>query len=316
VGTAVWNQFDFASRGRHDSRPNVNQKGLLRLDRTARDVWHLYRARLIDDEPVLHIATRDWPLRAGSLPDDARHEIAVYGNVATASLALNGEPLGSRPLDEGVARWSLALRHGDNRLVAAAAWNGQQIADAFTVRYEDRSALFSAASGVRRRDLSATLSPPDPVRMIAVNAGGSYQYVDGEGTAWEADRRYRPGEWGHVGGTAQLGHHRVRGTDEEGLFQARREGASAYRFDLADGDYEVLVRIVEMTHDSAGRRIQNVRVNGQPMFDGLDPAARYGRYRAIDRTIATTASGGSGVTIELDAVAGSTTISAIRIVAR
>jgi hypothetical protein len=52
------------------------------------------------------------------------------------------------------------------------------------------------------------------------------------------------------------------------------------------------------------------------MFDGLDPAARYGRYRAIDRTIATTASGGSGVTIELDAVAGSTTISAIRIVAR
>ena len=85
AGTAVWNQFDFGSAHRHDSRPDLNQKGLLRFDREPKDVWHLYRARLLP-EPVLYLAVRDQPVAAGSRPGDERRTVTVYSNLARVEL--------------------------------------------------------------------------------------------------------------------------------------------------------------------------------------------------------------------------------------
>jgi beta-galactosidase len=296
VAIAVWNQFDFASKGRHDSKPNINQKGLLHLDRTPKDVWHLYRARLVEDEPVLHVAARDWPRRAGSRPGDERHEIVVYSNLPEVELALNGRSLGREVPVEGAARWTVPLEAGVNRLVARGAWRDEAVVDAFTVRWEDRAPLFSAGRG-----------------EIAVNAGGAYQYVDAAGTSWEADRPFEPGGWGHEGGTAELRHHRVDGTAEDALFQASREGETRYRFDVPDGDYEVTVGMVEMVHAEAGRRRFDVRVNGRPALTGLDLAARPGRWRAFERTVRATAVEGGGVVIELSTTVGAPTVAAIRV---
>jgi beta-galactosidase len=293
VGTAVWNQFDFGSKGRHDSKPNINQKGLLYLDRKPKDVWHYYRAVMRRDT-VLHIATRDWLLRAGSSAADSRQPVVVYSNLPRVELLANGVSLGALETVNATATWSVPFRAGKNRLEARG---GNGVVDVVDVSYEDRSGLFGA-----RRGSSS---------MIAVNAGSHYQYVDASGTVWEADHPYRPGGWGYIGGETRLRHHRIYGSNEDALYQVERIGAEQYRFDVPDGDYDVRLLFVEQEHDRPGQRVFDVEVNGQQVFRGLDLAASHGRYNAVERTIVVNAAAGEGITVRLNAATGRTTIGGI-----
>jgi beta-galactosidase len=296
IGTAVWNQFDFGSKGRHDSKPNLNQKGLLYYDRSPKDVWYLYRA-LLATTPVIHIASRDWPVRAGSSDSAAMQPIKVYTNASRAELIVNGVSAGTTTPDNAVATWTVRLRDGANHLVARAD-NGA--ADEFVVRYEDRSSLFADA--------------PTAARIIAVNAGSHYDYVDRTGTTWQADQPYRRGGWGYVGaGTRRLRHHRIFGSmTEDALYQAHHEGAREYRFDVKDGTYDVRVLFAENEVSEAGKRMFSVGVNGVAVFTNIDLFAHYGRYVAVDRTVTVNAEG-SGVVITLEASAGTPTISGIQL---
>ncbi|MEJ2504101.1 MAG: malectin domain-containing carbohydrate-binding protein, partial [Gemmatimonadota bacterium] len=288
VGAAVWSQFDFGSAGRHDSKPNINQKGLLYYDRVPKDVWHYYRARLLG-EPVLHIATRDWPLRAGSGPADAEQPIVVYSNLNAVELLLDGASLGTRAVENGAARWTVRLARGMNRLVARGTGPEARVRDETVVTYEDRPAT------------------------IAVNAGSHYQYVDRSGVVWEADRPYVPGGWGYVGGEARLSHRRIAGSEEDGLYQATREGVEAYRFDVPDGEYEVRILVADTRASGSAPRVMDVRVNGAPVFSGLDLVGRHGAHTAVERTVRVRAAEGTGIHVELDARAGSTTLSGVAV---
>ena len=291
AGTAVWNQFDFGSAHRHDSKPNINQKGLLYYDRSPKDIWHYYRALLLE-EPVLHIATRDWPRRAGSGPEDRHHTVVVYSNLDTVDLRLNGASLGRKAVAEGGARWDVRLAPGTNRLAAIGEADGRSVRDESRVVYEDRSGLTGG---------------------IAVNAGSHYHYIDAAGTVWEADRPYEPGGWGHVAGEARLDHRRVRGSIEEGLFQTTRENVDAYRFDVPDGEYEVRILLTETRYREPGARSLTVEANGQPLFKGLDLAERHRPYTAVERTARVRAVNGSGIVVALTASVGGTTVSGIEI---
>ena len=303
VGAAVWIQFDFASAGRNDSRPKINQKGLLRYDRTPKDVWYYYRARLRSD-PVLHIATRDWPRRAGSRRGDARQPIVVYSNLPAVELRLNGASLGRQPVTNGSARWMVPLAPGRNRLAARGRTGETELWDVARVTYEDRTGLFNG-SGRSTANAAPNGSPgsrgaggPGTPREIAVNAGGGYQYVDGAGTIWEPDRAYEPGWWGHRGGEARLDHERIRGTTDDALYQATREGAATYRFDVPDGEYEIRILLAETLHDEPGQRTVTVRVNGIPLFAGRDLAVEPGPNAAAERSARVRAAGNRGVVVD------------------
>jgi beta-galactosidase len=286
IGTAVWNQFDFGSKGRHDSKPNLNQKGLIYFDRKPKDLWYYYRALLVQ-EPVLHIAVRDWPRRAGTRAADARQDVVTYTNADEVELFANGETLGVQPVENAMARWTATLRAGQNRLEARAGGGATDVA---FVHYEDRAAPGS----------------------IAVNAGSHYQYIDAGGVVWEADRPYEPGGWGHVGGgEPRLRHHRIFGSREDGLYQAQREGAEQYRFDVPDGSYEVRLLFTENELDQPGKRVFNVEINGVIVLRDLDLVAAYGRYAAVDRTAITRAEDGTGVVVRLQPTAGQATISGV-----
>jgi beta-galactosidase len=293
VGTAVWNQFDFGSKGRHDSKPNINQKGLLYLDRKPKDVWYYYRAVMRRDT-VLHIASRDWLVRAGSSTADAQQPVVVYTNLPRVELFANGVSLGTKQTVNATATWSVPFRAGKNRLEVRG---GNGVVDAVDISYEDRSGLF----GPRRSSAG----------IIAVNAGSHYQYVDASGMVWEADHPYRQGGWGYVGGETRLRHHRIYGTNEDALYQVERIGAELYRFDVRDGDYDVRLLFVEQEYDQPGQRVFDVEVNGQQVFRGLDLAASHGRYNAVERTIVANAAAGEGITVRLKAVTGRTTIGGI-----
>jgi beta-galactosidase len=301
VGTAVWNQFDFGVKGRHDSKPNLNQKGLHYFDRTPKDVAYYYRARLLA-EPVLRLAVRDWSIRAGSREADRLQPIKVYSNLSEVELFLGDSSLGRRRTENATAEWNVSLVAGPNRFRASGvAPNGTAVEDEATVHYEDRSSFF--------RD------PMSPVRVVAVNAGSHYDVVEASGTVWEADRAYERGGWGYVGeGRPVLIHHRIFGTvADDPIFQAARDSVRAYRFDVPDGDYEVRVRLAETHHEHSARRVFDVHVNDVPVFSAIDLAGEYGRYVAVERAVEVTARAGRGLELRFAARVGAPIVNGILI---
>ena len=299
VGTAVWNQFDFGVKGRHDSKPNLNQKGLHYFDRTPKDVAYYYRARLLA-EPVLRIAVRDWAVRAGSRPGDRVQPIKVYTNLPDVELFVGDSSLGRRRVENATAEWSVSLGAGENRFRArGVARDGTTVADVATVRYDDRTPFF--------RDAASS------VRTFAVNAGSHYEVADESGTVWEADRPYERGGWGYVGGGREvLIHHRIFGTErDDPIYQTARDSAVAYRFDVPDGEYEVSVRLAETHHDVAGRRVFDVRVNDVPVFTAIDLAGEHGRYVAVERAVQVTVQQGRGLEVRFTARVGAPIVNGI-----
>ena len=298
AGTAVWNHFDFGSNGRQDSKFGLNQKGLQFYDRTPKDVLYYYRAMLRAD-PVLRIAAHEWTRRAGSRAQDAVQAITVYANVDEVELLHNGASLGRAKPENATARFEATFAHGDNRLEARGVRNGIAVEDSVVVAYEDRRPFFTGRGHA--------------VHEIAVNAGGHYAVVADDGTVWEAGRAYEAGGWGRVGGRAVLSHHRIHGTGDDPLWQDTLAGASSWRFDVPDGEYEVRLGFVEVEHDQPGARVFDVTVNGKPVARNLDLAASEGRYEKTEYAIRVRARDGGGVTIDLPAKTGESTISTLRL---
>lgn len=303
LGSALWNQFDFGSWSRDDAQPTMNDKGLYTFGRRPKDVAFYYRARLRAD-PVVHIATRDWPRRAGSDPVDREQPVTVYGNGEALELFLDGHSLGAIVPQNGRAEWTVTMHSGENRLEARATRGAQSTVDTATVRYDDRSPLFAADSAG---------GDPGAVGEIAVNAGARAQYVDAAGVIWEADRQYQAGNWGFVDGKPVTTHHRILDTADDPLLQTARQGAALYNFGVPAGRYRVELRFVETEYDAAGQRVFTVNVNGKPVVEDLDLAASPGRWHARTVTVDVDATGKNGITVEMVPKAGLTTISALRV---
>jgi beta-galactosidase len=211
LGTAVWNQFDFGSASREDTKYSINSKGLYFYDRKPKDMAFYYQAALLA-KPVLTIA-REWSERAGA----GLQPIWIYTNQPEVELFVNGRSAGSRAVENRTARWQVELSAGENRIRARAG----SLEDTTTILYDHR------AAGT----------------IFAVNAGGDYDYIDASHVYWEAD-------WGYAGGEEKRTYHRIFGTNEDPLYQASREGMDRYQFDVPDGTYEVRLGFAEGNADA------------------------------------------------------------------
>lgn len=298
VGSAIWNQFDFGSGHRQDTKNAINQKGIYYYDRTPKDIAYFYRAQL-SDKPVLHIAARDFRYRAGSRPADAQFPIPVYSNLPEIQLLLNGESLGTKRTDNRTARWKVILEHGKNHLLARGERDGGTVQDTFSVYYTDRQSFFSTADS--------------DVNNIAVNAGAHYQFIDDREIVWEADHAYQSNGWGFSDGQPKRTHHRIYGSKNDPLFQSAQEGVSQYRFDVPDGRYLVEIGMAEILSREPGERIFSLAVNGQKLYDAIDLAADYGPFQAVRRSVDVFVNQGQGIRIELEKIIGEPLINAIRI---
>lgn len=284
IASAVWNQFDFGSNHRQDTKFAINQKGLWFFDRTPKDIAAYYRARL-SDEPVVHIAARDWPVRAGSRSGDGMMPLRVYSNGKAVDLLHNGKSLGTIQPENATATWTIDLDNGANSFVARSA----SAEDRFMIRYEDRAPMFAAGAAAE----------------LAVNAGGNEQITDAAGTIWEADRAYSPGSWGYVGGQPERRHQAITGTDDDPLYQTRREGAHSYRFDVPDGAYEIELLWADLD-DDIGSLVYSV--NGAESRIVIEES----RHAYVTRK-ALEISGGSGVVVELKGLSAGPFLNAIRL---
>jgi len=113
----VWVGFDLASAGRHEGdRRGINDKGLVTYDRKVRkDAWYWYQANW-SAAPMLHIVGRRDRNR-----ETAENEIEVFSNLPLVTLHLNGAALAGHRVTGHVARWTIRLEPGPNRIEATAA---------------------------------------------------------------------------------------------------------------------------------------------------------------------------------------------------
>ncbi len=112
----VWVAFDFPSIWRNEGdRPGINDKGLVTEDReTKKDAYYWYQANW-SDKLMVHITSgRDTQRRV-------RHAtIKVYSNMPEVRLSLNGESLGTQPVNDHIATLEIDLKDGDNVVEAFA----------------------------------------------------------------------------------------------------------------------------------------------------------------------------------------------------
>jgi len=150
-----------------------------------------------------------------------------------------------------------------------------------------------------------------PVTMVvseylqAVNVGGA-GYVDVLGDTWGADRAHTAGSWGHVGrSTTKSTKVAITGTEDDTMFQTRRDGEFGYRFDEAPaGTYRIDLGFASFKpRETPGKQLFDVRVNGTTVLDDHDVIASAGSQAADLQTV-TVEHGGGPLVIDLVRVRG------------
>jgi hypothetical protein len=153
--------------------------------------------------------------------------------------------------------------------------------------------------------------PPLP-SVVFVNAGGS-NYSDGEGNRWSADQSYAPGRWGYTSGKTYRTSATIANTTDDVLYQTERYGNFSYKFDVANGEYDVTLYFTEIYHTAAGRRLFDVRIEGDLVLDNFDIYAIAGRNTAMSVTFPDIAVEDGQLTIDFVTVKDQAKVSAIEI---
>lgn len=142
---------------------------------------------------------------------------------------------------------------------------------------------------------------------IRVNAGGP-TFVDATGKTWVAD-------YGFVNGAAWRGSAIGSSYADAGLLETMRTSSSPfrYKFSLANGNYNVRLRFVELGTAKVGERVFDVLVNDQQVLNRFDiMQAAGGRALPYDFTTRASVTNGT-ISINFQPIGASAVISAIEI---
>src|SRR5690606_18597699 len=112
-GMTAWNFADFGSSFRQAAAPYVNQKGLVNMDRSKKDIFYYYQARLLE-EPVIYIAGKHYATRFPQ-DDNEKVNIIVFSNSDNVTLKTGDEEFSAEVLD-GLAEFELNLSEGKHLL--------------------------------------------------------------------------------------------------------------------------------------------------------------------------------------------------------
>ncbi|WP_239115084.1 glycosyl hydrolase family 18 protein [Planotetraspora kaengkrachanensis] len=168
--------------------------------------------------------------------------------------------------------------------------------------------------------LPIAVSAPSAYGAVAVpiraNAGGP-ALTDGSGNAWAADKAYSSGNWGYdtiygSGSTPSA----IAGTTDDALYQNYTlfSGWTGYKFDVANGTYQVTLKMVEDWANGPGQRKFDVRAENTTVLTGFDVFASCGALTACDRTFTATVSDGQlNVQFNMNGGANYATVSAISV---
>ena len=311
-GMAAWNFADFGSSFRQDAMPYINQKGLVNFDRSKKDIYYYYQARLLE-EPMVYVAGKNFTDHY--INSDEQVEITVFSNAPKVTLS-SGDNTYSAETTDGIAFFEIPMPEGKNQVTATAGKVSHS--RTFDVHYRENL--------IDRID----------EKPILVNVGAHVQYKDPvTGEVWIADQAYQENSFGYVGGEVfQKDKNKVQGTasdiqgtENDPLFQTMREGIEAYKFDVEEGIYLVTVMLAEPQFNASEALIYNLSSSEEKIEDmvrsfdilindllvqqDLNPARDYGKIRAV--TITYKVNSEDGITVKFAENAGKSLLSAIKL---
>ena len=151
---------------------------------------------------------------------------------------------------------------------------------------------------------------------VRVNANGP-AFTDSGGKSWSADHAYSAGSWGYdtIYGSASTASA-IAGTSDDALYQSYNlfNNWTGYKFDVANGTYQVTLKMVEDWANAAGQRKFDVRIEGTIVLSAFDIFAACGAFTACDRTFtATVGDGQLNVQFNMNGGANYGTVSAIEV---
>ncbi len=151
---------------------------------------------------------------------------------------------------------------------------------------------------------------------VRVNANGP-AFTDSGGKSWSADHAYSAGSWGYdtIYGSASTASA-IAGTSDDALYQSYNlfNNWTGYKFDVANGTYQVTLKMVEDWANAAGQRKFDVRIEGTTVLSAFDIFAACGAFTACDRTFtATVGDGQLNVQFNMNGGANYGTVSAIEV---
>jgi beta-galactosidase len=327
----IWNLAEFSSESRSESTPHVNAKGILTHDRKPKDGYRFYQANLLK-EPFVQIGTKEWSRRTGFIRSAndrvIKQPVLVFSNQKNVSLRLNGEIIGAAATVQGVARFIVPFTNGINRLTASASADGIAITDQADIHFD----LLS--QDLKSKDL--------PFKELNISLGDQRTFDDEFGAqTWLPEQSYKAGSWGYVGGEVYKMDNTSRhsygsdknivGTDLDPVYATQRVGIQQFKFDVPDGDYEVVFHFAELISNiqreelaynlgSDNAKSQNlsersfdVRINGKEALAQLSNAEYLIPEHAVSFKFTISVSENEGITADFTPIKGQTILNGIQI---
>lgn len=316
-GGSHWNFIDFSSAVRDESMPRINNKGLVRADRTPKDVYYYYQAMWRKDIPVLHIASRDWNVRCGM--QDAPGApvmlpVKVYTNLPEVELFIDGRSVGRKNVTNCYAVFEVPFEENHPYLSATGTLGGKEVYDGLRVSFTP------IPSHTADADWTAL--------ELAVNVGSNCFFTSDEsGLTWVPDRPYTEGGWGYMGGKEKSTQTEIHLTADGPLYQTMREGIEEYRFDVPAGRYEVELLLADPDGVAASPvyllgkaeegaegqgNVFSISIDGQAVEEALAPARDAGSFHAVKRRYVVCHEGGS-LRVGFGTLRGKTYLSGIKL---
>jgi len=182
----------------------------------------------------------------------------------------------------------------------------------------------TSAKLYRFESCSANNMKPTPTAIVTpgtyvlrLDVGAETDYFDNtqDNNIWLSDRSFDPSNFGYsVGGQAVTSTAPVTGTVDPILYQTYRYGSEVtYQCQLAPGQYEITLRFADFVGTAVGMNVFNVKAQDNAVLSDLDVYAAVGANTAYDRTFTAVVGHDGVLKIELLAVTGQVTLSAIQI---
>ncbi|WP_443946932.1 glycoside hydrolase family 2 TIM barrel-domain containing protein [Pedobacter sp. AW1-32] len=324
AGGMAWNLADFNSETREETMPHINNKGLLSIGREAKDTYYLYQAYL-NAQKSLKITSASWNERTG-IADSASifstQKIQVATNLPEAELFLNGKSLGVKKANDHICEWEVPFINGTNHLRAVS----DSLSDEANIQFQVQPNRFSD------KEISFT--------DINVLLGSDRFYINRNlHQTWLPAQKYRKGSWGFIGGAPYKGTNNritygsdknILGSDDDPVYQTQQVGIDEFRFDVADGEYDLSLHFAELVggenkealaynldnnhkKEQEEQRIFDVWINGKLFMQKINLASDFGYATAVKKITRISVQKGQGISVVFKAIAGKPVLNAIQL---
>jgi beta-galactosidase len=326
AGGMVWNLADFNSETRTETMPHINNKGLLKWDRSPKDLYYYYQASLLPT-PVLKILGGQ-QTRTGVCDSNritSSQPLQVASNATWVQLVVNGNAMEKRKVEAGLTQWMLPFTNGMNTIVALADINGKMVSDTALIDFSMQPNHFEDAAF--------------PFRQMNILLGATRYFTDSANRIWQPDQPYKQGSWGSVGGSFYKMKNNNRlpyGTDNnilntynDPIYQTQQVGIQQYRMDVPNGTYEITLHFAELVggnveglvynlsstsqHEETANRVFTVLVNNKIELKEFNLSKEYGVASAVSKKVAVTVTDNKGIIIDFQPIIGEPVLNALEL---